>query len=504
MCSALSTHICTGAYTTQLVTIDPTRGNAIVQIPANFSVPTTLTARDSPAFTLIPDWTLNTTITNGTSVLVDGGKRDRLVWSGDMLISLPTVAVTTYDIISTRNALDSLFAFQYPSGQFPYAGFPTNLGNVTSFTYHLYALMGIANVYQWDADTAYVAGKWARWKIGMEWAVSQIDGTGLANVSVADARDWAREGQGGHNVAANALLFHTLNLGAALARMQDEHALGERWAALAARIREVVIPLLRQPKVGLFRDNETTTLAPQDGNAWAVKSGLVTDPSQVARISEALQARWGTYGAPAPEAPDVISPFISGFELETHFTANRTEAALSLIRSMWADFMLGDPRMTNSTFIEGYSVSGALHYDASYPGPADPRLSLAHGWSTGPTGHLTVSPLVLFFCTFVDLVIRADVRCGDPASRSRGRDVGDRAPSRRLGGRGRGLLDVVGSLLVQVVYEWDRIHPRDQHTEGNDRYRRFTSSRQLHVGAPYEYRSQGWSSPGGRVRKVLG
>ena len=120
-------------------------------------------------------------------------------------------------------------------------------------------------------------------------------------------------------------------------------------------IQSAAIPLLWQPDVGLFKDNETT-LAPQDGNAWAVKSGLVTNPSQVVQISEALQARWGQYGAPAPEAADAVSPFISGFELETHFMANRTIAALTLIQNMWADFMLDDPRMTNSTFIEGYSV----------------------------------------------------------------------------------------------------------------------------------------------------
>ncbi|PIL26419.1 hypothetical protein GSI_12176 [Ganoderma sinense ZZ0214-1] len=381
-----------GAYTNQLVTIDPTRGNAIVQIPAGLNLSVPVSARDSLAaftFTPDPDWTLNTTITKGTSVLVDGGKRDRLVWSGDMAISLPSIAVTTYDLISAQNALDSLFNLQYTSGQFPYAGFPTNLGHVTSFTYHLYALIGIGTVYQWSGDRAYVAGKWARWKTGMEWGVGQIDATGLANVSAADALDWARQGMGGHNIAANALLFRTLTVGAELARTQGDSAIGERWTRLAARIQAAAIPLLWQPDVGLFRDNETTTLAPQDGNAWAVKSGLVTDPTQIAQISEALQARWGAYGAPAPEAPDAVSPFISGFELETHFTANRTAAALALIRSMWADFMLGDPRMTNSTFIEGYSTSGALHYDASYPAPADPRLSLVHGWSTGPTISLT-------------------------------------------------------------------------------------------------------------------
>ena len=54
-------------------------------------------------------------------------------------------------------ASDPPCPIKYASGQFPYTGFPTNLGNLTSFTYHLYTLMGIANVYQWDADAAYIA-----------------------------------------------------------------------------------------------------------------------------------------------------------------------------------------------------------------------------------------------------------------------------------------------------------------------------------------------------------
>ena len=82
-----------------------------------------------------------------------------------------------------------------------------------------------------------------------------------------------------------------------------------------------------------------------------------------------------------------MSPFASGFELEAHFIANRTETALSLIRNMWADVMLDDPRMTNSTFIEGYSTSGEIHYP---PYNLDARISFAHGWSSGPTGSLTV------------------------------------------------------------------------------------------------------------------
>ena len=44
--------------------------------------------------------------------------------------------------------------------------------------------------------------------------------------------------------------------------------------------------------------------------------------------------------------------------------------------------MVTDPRMTNSTFIEGYSANGSLHYA---PYTNDALVSHAHGWATAPT-----------------------------------------------------------------------------------------------------------------------
>ncbi|KAH9853159.1 bacterial alpha-L-rhamnosidase domain protein [Lenzites betulinus] len=352
-----------GAYTNQLVTINPKRGDSL----------------------LGGDWHLNTTITNGTSVLTDGAKRDRLVWSGDMAIAVPGIAVTTFDLISIRNALDSLFGLQAANGQLPYAGFPFNERGLVSFTYHLYALIGVANFYLWSGDKPFLDAKWPAWKLAMQWATQQIDASGLANVTAPN--DWLRFGMGGHNIEANSILFYTLSLGAGLAHDEGDAATASTYAALASTIQQAAVPLLWQPAVGLFRDNETTTLAPQDGNAWAIKSGLLAPSSNYSgAISAALQSRWGAFGAPAPEAADAISPFISGFELEAHFMARRPAAALALIRNMWADFMLDDPRMTNSTFIEGYSTSGALHYA---PYANDARISHAHGWATGPTSALT-------------------------------------------------------------------------------------------------------------------
>lgn len=83
--------------------------------------------------------------------------------------------------------------------------------------------------------------------------------------------------------------------------------------------------------------------------------------------------------------PETVSPFIGYFELLAHYTAGNATAALELMRTQWG-FMLDDPRMTNSTFIEGYSADGSLHYN---PYTNDARVSHAHGWSSGPTSILT-------------------------------------------------------------------------------------------------------------------
>lgn len=157
------------------------------------------------------------------------------------------------------------------------------------------------------------------------------------------------------------------------------------WQTTAERIKIAANQLLWDETAGMYIDNETTTLMPQDGNSWAVVANLTMNSSQIDRISANLAERWTPYGAPALEAADAISPFISGFELQAHFIAENATAALELMRLEWG-FMLDDPRMTNSTFIEGYSTTGELHYA---PYLNDARISHAHGWATGPTSSLT-------------------------------------------------------------------------------------------------------------------
>jgi hypothetical protein len=239
-----------------------------------------------------------------------------------------------------------------------------------------------ANALQGDIE--YLSSLWSQWKLALSFSLSFIDDTGLMNVT--SPSDWLRFGMGGHNIEANAILYYTINQGIELATALNDTAPIANWTSTAERVKTAANLLLWDSSAGMYRDNETTTLMPQDGNSWAVVANLTTNSSQIEQISNSLVARWTPYGAPALEAADAISPFISGFELQAHFLARNASAALALMRLQWG-FMLDDPRMTNSTFIEGYSTSGELHYA---PYLNDARISHAHGWATGPTSSLTM------------------------------------------------------------------------------------------------------------------
>lgn len=299
----------------------------------------------------------------------------------DMAIAVPAVVVSTNDVISIENALNSLFDIQKEDGRLPYAGRPFR--DVVSFTYHLYTLIGVADHYVYTGDITYLQGLWSKWKLALSWSLSYIDSSGLMNVTAP--ADWLRFGMGGHNIEANAILYYTINHGIELAAALNDSDAASNWTAIAERIKVSANELLWNDEAGLYIDNETTTLMPQDGNSWAVVANLTANSTQIQRISAALAERWTDVGAPALEAADAVSPFISGFELQTHFLAENTTAAVELMRLQWG-YMLDDPRMTNSTFNEGYSTTGDLHYA---PYLNDARISHAHGWATGPTSSLT-------------------------------------------------------------------------------------------------------------------
>ena len=135
--------------------------------------------------------------------------------------------------------------------------------------------------------------------------------------------------------------------------------LSSSWRSTAARLKTAFNSLLYDPSRHLYRDNPSSTLYPQDGNALALLYGLTTTPPHAQAISDALQSNWNDIGPVTPELPDTISPFISSLEVMAHFTAGRPQTAMRLIRRLWG-FMVDASHLGGGTLVEGLAADGSL------------------------------------------------------------------------------------------------------------------------------------------------
>ncbi|KAG8170088.1 hypothetical protein KVR01_000833 [Diaporthe batatas] len=343
-------------------------------------------------------WVNNGTLGPGDTIIVDGAKRDRAVWPGDMGIAVPSTFVSVGDLDSVRNALQVMYDYQNKDGSFPEAGPP--LLQQGSDTYHMWTMIGTYNYVLYTNDTDFLARNWDGYLAAMNYIYAKVQPSPSGLLNVTGTRDWARWQTGFNMSSAQMILYRTLTTGADLAAWQGEGSsdigstttdLTALWTQRAAALQNATLAHCFDEGYGAFRDNATATaLHPQDANAMAVLFGVVGANTSTARsISSRLTDNWTPIGAEAPELPGNISPFISSFEIQAHLAAGETQRALDLIRTSWG-WYLDNTNGTQSTVVEGYLVNGTFGYrwsrgygnDFSY-------VSHAHGWSSGPTSALT-------------------------------------------------------------------------------------------------------------------
>ncbi|KAH9824577.1 glycoside hydrolase family 78 protein, partial [Teratosphaeria destructans] len=356
-----------GAYTLQTNQVPPDTGRVIPALKSG--------------------WANNASMSNGSTVIVDGAKRDRAVWPGDMGIAVPSTFYSLGpDLDSVRNALQAIYDYQNADGSFPEAGPP--LLQQSSDTYHCWTMIGTYNYVLYTNDTAFLTQNWARYGRAMEYIYGKVlQPLGLLNVT--GLRDWARQGTGGNSSEPNMILYRTLVTGASLAEWTGAASLATTYTTRAAALKTNIFAHLYDASYGAYADNTSTTLHPQDANSLALLYGLYPDATVASSISSRLTHNWTPLGAEAPELPHNISPFISSFEVQGHLALGETARALDLIRRSWG-WYLAHPNGTGSTVIEGYLTNGSFGY-RNYRGYFyDPSyVSHAHGWSSGPTSALT-------------------------------------------------------------------------------------------------------------------
>jgi alpha-L-rhamnosidase len=162
------------------------------------------------------------------------------------------------------------------------------------------------------------------------------------------------------------------------------------WTAQAATMKNAINSQLFNTNLGVYQLSSSgngthpATAVPQDGNAESVVFG-VAPPDKVAGILTYLKNNlWGTYG-PQPYSSDagystIISPFVTGYELDARFASGDTANALALTNTMWAQMVNPNGPFYTGTLWEKLGQNGQI---------TDSNASLAHGWATAPVSAFT-------------------------------------------------------------------------------------------------------------------
>lgn len=351
----------------------------------------------------------STSLTSADAFIADGAKRNRNPWSADFSIFFRTALVSQnyQNMRASRNGIQANFVLQDLNassetfGYFPYAGSP--LGDAfrdiaalgfplySSDTYQCWAMLSLMEYLLATNDYDWAARYWPQVVVGINATFAFLDPiSGLFNGT--RTVDWGRDGQGGLNIALNALYYHTLVTATKLAPRFPANINGAEithWLQVASRVKKSANDLLWDDSVGLFKDNTTEAGAkvyPQDGNSFAIRYNLTLSSNQSRRIADALSKRLTKFGAPSAELRGFISPFATSHELLAQFFSRPGDPgpALNLLRTQWA-YMLH--AFSNQTCIEGYAADGSLGY--GFYGDAPAFISFAHAFSTGPTYALT-------------------------------------------------------------------------------------------------------------------
>ncbi|KAH6614995.1 glycoside hydrolase family 78 protein [Boeremia exigua] len=348
----------------------------------------------------LPDFLMGT---NPHPTTVDGSKRDRIAYAGDLDVSVGTTMVSTFGVEYIQGTLDLFAGYQATPGFFiptvkiQQEPLPERLDiSITGLIGYSFNLVcAVASFYQSTGNKT-LALEWAPKIVEMlNWADSQtLPGNGLFNVSNPSfGGDWNYYDpvQAGVSAKFNTLYAYTLQ--SSLTLLADAGVNATQYSARLDALRIAINKHLWSNELGAyFLSNFVKDGFAQDSNAYAILAGVTNSnhtSQQVLASMGNLSTPYGphAFSAGALDAGfrKLISPFASAYHLRAAFSAGNAAVAKELLRTLWGP--MADPAGTNYTgcFWETLDTNGG-------PGLGD-ITSLCHAWGSGPTAELSTHVL---------------------------------------------------------------------------------------------------------------
>lgn len=324
---------------------------------------------------------------NPLPVILDGGKRDRTVWSGDLLVQIPTLFSTTAAEDYVRGSIELLNGYQEATGQsaarvppvLPPASGPQH-GQTYSAVYSMHQLVNLALHHLYTGDLTLSEEQWPWARRMLDWCRTLLDNRGLIVTDENNGLDWdwydgPKTGAvTAYNAAYHQMLHHAAAVAEALGRPEEADGLRRQADTLRSAVNEHLYDTARH----LYRlSDQQPDGVSLDGNSLAVLSGLPPQ-GEAPKILAALEAVLpGTPYGPSPFSADTgfwpqVSPYVSDMYLRALFTERATYNALDLIRRLWGHMATSDLHAVGTAW-ELVGTDGSPGFGA--------KTSLAHGWA---------------------------------------------------------------------------------------------------------------------------
>jgi alpha-L-rhamnosidase len=340
---------------------------------------------------MLPSGSVVGALSNDIPVIVDGAKRDRSVWSGDLAVQGPVDYYSTFATEYVRDSIKLLGSNASADGRVSTnlnAEWPVHTGGgpspherIYSSNYTLWWVRLLADYYLYTNDEKFLVEQWPILTKELAWASTQVNKDGLFITNKSNGLDWDYyDGPKlGAVTAFNALYYRALIDGSDMADAVGERDQARTYRFRATLLRNSINNTLFNSETGLYdaSDQERGTIA-QDANVFAILFGVAPEDKVGPILTKLKGSLWTTNG-PRPFGSEryrpLISPFISGFELMARFQTGDDEAGFDLLSRLWLR-MSGPGNDETSTVWENMSLDGK-------PG-LGMNTSLAHGWAAMP------------------------------------------------------------------------------------------------------------------------
>jgi hypothetical protein len=322
--------------------------------------------------------------------IYDGAKRDRSIWTGDLLVQGPTLLSTLGDpgAAYLKSTLDVLLATQRADGALP--GSPdfgkgrTPAGSPLFYSdnYSGYGARAAVMYYRYTGDRDFITGTLPALRRELAYNDTFVDANHLV---VSNDRDYWQATQTGEVTKYSIDYYLLLRDMAWVERQVGSAAAADADDAAADAVKAAVNARLWNPQLGAYgQSSDHPDVLVEDANALALQYGIAPVERR-ADVLAALRTLWTPYGAiigPGLADPTghTIEPFANGMETAGRFTAGDSAGAFDLLRRTWGQMV--DPR-------DPLYTGGLWEFKNNAGGVNRPTASLAHGWAASPTVQLT-------------------------------------------------------------------------------------------------------------------